>query len=437
MNKTATTLCLATCALTLGLGSWFARAESDGAERVFRDARDWTVHIRNSVDQSFVEDEQGYFEGAGFVVDAARGWVVTNAHVASRSYSQVQLSFRSGPTLPAKRLYVDPYLDLAVLGYDPAKRGPAQAEPSLACDRVPDVGHPVGAFGHPYGMRYTGTRGIVSAVTSRYGADLLQTDAPINAGNSGGPLISLETGKVVGISAASLDGEGVEGLNFAVPMPSVCRVVELLRAGRDPSPPENRVDFALDDTGDSTLYVGRNRLPAGSIDLRPGDEILSVGASDTRITSPTQLLDTLRGNGGVATLKITRAGKPMTLTGNWPLAPSITKRQAIWFSGVMFAEVGPRIAEHMAERPALMVHHVEAGSLAQAADLMPYDMLISADGVRVDSLDALRTVLQKAQAEQRPVSLLLARFGGDESSEDLLIYLRRAMEVQEVVGVGR
>ena len=60
----------------------------------------------------------------------------------------------------------------------------------------------------------------------------------------------------------------------------------------------------------------------------------------------------------------------------------------------------------------------------------------SADGVRVDSLDALRTVLQKAQAEQRPVTLLLARFGGDESSEDLLIYLRRAVEVQEVVGVG-
>ena len=74
----------------------------------------------------------------------------------------------------------------------------------MDCGTIPAVGHPVGAFGHPEDLRFTGTRGIISGFTSKFGEDRLQTDAPINPGNSGGPLISLETGKVVGINTDQL-----------------------------------------------------------------------------------------------------------------------------------------------------------------------------------------------------------------------------------------
>jgi len=65
-------------------------------------------------------------------------------------------------------------------------------------------------------------------VTTRLGSNMLQTDAPINEGNSGGPLISLETGKVVGVNTAKIKEESVEGLSFAVPIPYACTIIELL-----------------------------------------------------------------------------------------------------------------------------------------------------------------------------------------------------------------
>ena len=91
-----------------------------------------------------------------------------------------------------------------------APTAPHVNAPTLDCGTMPPVAHSVGAFGHPWGFRFTGTRGITSAVTTRLGPNMLQTDAPINEGNSGGPLISLETGKVVGINTAKIKEESVE-----------------------------------------------------------------------------------------------------------------------------------------------------------------------------------------------------------------------------------
>jgi S1-C subfamily serine protease len=175
------------------------------AEAAFRAAKDWTVRVQAELPVPFVEDEAGAFEG--------------------------------GKLVPATRLYVDPQLDVAVISYEPSQLKQPPPEPVLECDALPPVGHPVGAFGHPWGFRFTGTRGIASAVSSRFGADMLQTDAPINAGNSGGPLLSLETGRVVGISTAKIADEQVEGLSFAVPMPYACTLLRILQAGSDPSPP--------------------------------------------------------------------------------------------------------------------------------------------------------------------------------------------------------
>lgn len=83
-----------------------------------------------------------------------------------------------------------PYLDLAVLKLAEEQRAGLEAA-RLDCGELPPVGRPVGAFGHPWGLTYTATRGIVSGVTAQFEGELLQIDAPINGGNSGGPLLSL------------------------------------------------------------------------------------------------------------------------------------------------------------------------------------------------------------------------------------------------------
>ncbi|HEX9208718.1 MAG TPA: trypsin-like peptidase domain-containing protein [Steroidobacteraceae bacterium] len=411
-----------------------AGAQSPG-EAAFRAAADWTVQIRTSVSRPFIEDEQGSWLGAGLLVDAERGWILTNAHVAGRSYGKIMLAFRDGRALPAQRLYVDPYVDLAVISFQPTSAQRQIRTPTLNCGALPPVGHPVGAFGHPWGFRFTATRGITSAVSTRLGTTMLQTDAPINEGNSGGPLISLETGQVVGINAAKIKEESVEGLSFAVPMSYGCTILDRLRQGRDPSPPMRLVDFAHDEDDEQTMVVARSRLPAGSLDLRSGDEILGLGTSTQAITTESDLMDALRGELGAISLKVRRDGRDVEIKGRWPAAPSVTAREGLWMSGALVAEAEPLTAGQIAEHPALMVHHVESGSEAEAAGLQDYDLVLSADGAPVDSLPLLLERAQRARSAGRPLALMLLRIGSDMTDE-FFRHEQRQLPIEDLEHIG-
>lgn len=420
--------------LVLFLGASPAFASAAG-EDVFAAASHWTVQVRTAVDRPFVEDSQGSFMGAGLVIDARRGWVLTNAHVSSYSYSRMTVAFRGQHPVPAERVYVDPFLDLAIIAYDPRSLAVQPPEPALDCRAIPAVGHPVGAFGHPWGFRFTGTRGIASAVTFRLGAAMLQTDAPINNGNSGGPLISLETGRVVGINAATIRKDRAEGLNFAVPMPYACTIIALLRDGRDPSPPAALVDFAADANGDQLLLVARSRLPVDSVGLQAGDRLLAVGGDAVPLESKTDLFDALRGNLDHVVLKVERDGHPLTLRGSWPAAPRITERRALWIAGAMFADAEPLAAGHLAGGPRLMVHHIEPGSVAEGIGMRVLDLLVSVDGEAVDSLGSLARLADAAAREGRELDLLLLRLA-PESEQKLLAYESRLLGVASVEEVG-
>jgi S1-C subfamily serine protease len=151
---------------------------ADG-EAVFHQAEQYTVRVRPSIKLPFESDEQGTFSGAGFVVDSRRGWILTNAHVAGRSPSTIQIAFKDRDYRQATKLYVDPLLDLAVLSLDPSGIPSGTTAATLDCEEAPPVGHPVGAYGHPWGLPFTGTRGIVSGVADQKSTEMLQTDAPI------------------------------------------------------------------------------------------------------------------------------------------------------------------------------------------------------------------------------------------------------------------
>ena len=212
--------------------------------------------------------EQRRASGSGVVVDAA-GFVVTNYHVVQGARRiQVVLGARvegqsivrpRGRTLDAEVAGVDEETDLALLKVNGATLAPLALGDS---DRL-RAGQLVFAFGSPLGLDNTVTMGVVSAVGRQLEADdpmvYIQTDAPINPGSSGGPLVNA-AGQLVGINTLLLtQGGGNEGLGFAAPSNIVKTVYEQLKAhGRVKRGDDRRRD-SVDHPGDGA----RARAAAG------------------------------------------------------------------------------------------------------------------------------------------------------------------------------
>ncbi|MDW8337702.1 MAG: trypsin-like peptidase domain-containing protein [Thermoleophilia bacterium] len=176
--------------------------------------------------------------GSGFVIDKA-GHIVTNYHVV-RGAGQIRVSFSNRDTVEARIVGTDPSTDLAVLQVD-ADATALTPLPLGDSDEV-RVGDPVVAIGNPFGLTRTVTAGIVSAVQRLITAPnqlvidhVIQTDAPINRGNSGGPLLNAR-GQVIGVNTQIETGgltEGNVGIGFAVPSNTVKEVVaQILKTGR-------------------------------------------------------------------------------------------------------------------------------------------------------------------------------------------------------------
>ena len=177
--------------------------------------------------------------GSGFVIDKA-GRIVTNYHVVAGA-RKVEVSFSNSDNMKAKIVGSDPSTDLAVLQVDARSR--ALTPLTLGnSDRV-RVGDAVVAIGNPLGYDRSVTAGIVSAVQraitapNQYPIDhVIQTDAPINHGNSGGPLID-SRGEVIGVNAQIATGnsgsDGNIGIGFAIPVNTVKTVVaQLIKTGK-------------------------------------------------------------------------------------------------------------------------------------------------------------------------------------------------------------
>jgi putative serine protease PepD len=176
--------------------------------------------------------------GSGFVIDRA-GHLATNYHVV-RGASAIQVSFSNNERYRAKLVGSDPSTDIAVLKVDvPASA--LKALPLGNSDAV-RVGDQVIAIGNPFGLDRSVTAGIVSAVQRRIEAPdnlsiahVIQTDAALNHGNSGGPLLNAQ-GEVVGVNAqieTGGAGDGNVGIGFAIPINTVKNVVaQLIKHGK-------------------------------------------------------------------------------------------------------------------------------------------------------------------------------------------------------------
>ncbi|HET7201424.1 MAG TPA: trypsin-like peptidase domain-containing protein [Burkholderiales bacterium] len=286
----------------------------------------WTRNVR-SIPQG---------TGSGFFWDG-QGDIVTNYHVISGA-SEARVRLNDGRDYPATLVGASPFHDIAVLRI----KVPSNRPPPLPLGTSHDlrVGQSVYAIGNPFGLDWTLTTGIVSALDRALDNDdgttiehLIQTDAAINPGNSGGPLLD-SAGRLIGMNTAIYSPSGASaGIGFAVPIDIVNRVAPALIARGRYAPPSLgiEIDQDLNDLLSERLNVEGVFVlklvpngPAAAAGLRaarvergnvlvPGDVIVSVGGKPVSTVSKLQArLDDFN-PGDRVSLGVLRGEKRMTL----------------------------------------------------------------------------------------------------------------------------
>jgi len=262
-----------------------------------------------------VEITAGQGQGSGFVSDD-NGNVITNQHVVGGG-GPFKVTFWNGKTYDASLVGTDASTDLAVIKVDaPASMiHPLQLGDSAALQ----VGDGVVAIGSPFGLQETVTSGIVSALhrtitsPSNYTiSDSIQTDAAINHGNSGGPLLN-SNGQVVGVnSQIRSDSGGNEGVGFAIPSNTVRNVAtQLIATGKAE---HAFLGVSIDSTASNALIAGvRPDTPAAKAGLKKGDVVTSLGGK--KISNPDELASVINGfkPGDSVALTYQRDGKSHTV----------------------------------------------------------------------------------------------------------------------------
>jgi S1-C subfamily serine protease len=294
--------------------------------------------------------------GSGVIIDK-QGFILTNYHVVSGA-DTLEVTLPDGSALPATVVGTDPGSDLAVISIDPPAGGLTAAH--LGDSDQLKVGDSVYAIGNPFGLEDTFTAGVVSAVGRTYSSDsgtrplrnLIQTDAAVNPGNSGGPLADCH-GDVIGINTLleNPTGQSVNvGIAFAVSINTAKHSLNDLTAGKTVSHPWLGIagreltpalaqDLNLSVTKGVYVVTVANNSPAERAGLVPafasetqaqndttlppgGDVILAVdGNSVTDVDQLANYLDSQKRAGDTVTLTVLRNGQETAIDatlGEWP-----------------------------------------------------------------------------------------------------------------------
>lgn len=260
------------------------------------------VHAQTTDSGSDIIDSSG----SGFILDMD-GHIVTNSHVV-RDAQEILVTFADGYVTSAELMGNDDYSDLAVIKVDPTSAPLVPAE--LGDSNTLQVGQRVIAIGNPFGLDGSMTVGIVSALGrslpsaqlldpsySRYSnPSIIQVDAAVNPGNSGGPLLN-SYGQVIGINTAiRTENGGFQGIAFAVPVNTVKRIVpQLIATGHAQyswlgiSSPETDGGYSVAALADEMHFPVRSGIlvslvtagsPAERAGLQPGTEVKTVRGID-------------------------------------------------------------------------------------------------------------------------------------------------------------
>lgn len=360
--------------------------------------------------------------GSGVIVDG-KGYVVTNNHVVAGA-DQIIVALADRREYPAKLVFAEPRLDLALLQIDP--KGAALPVAKLGDSDRAQVGDLVLAIGNPFGVGQTVTQGIVSA-TARTGIGVsdaqffIQTDAAINQGNSGGALAAMN-GEVIGINSAILTGGqngGSIGLGFAIPSNMVKIFLRGAGSGKLVTSWIGVEGEPL--TGDSAEQAGLSRptgmlvtgvspaSPAARAGLKPGDIVYAIDGKEVPDPSALRYLISTQPVGDEVTLTVVRDGTANNLRMQLVAPPEMPARQLTQLpngnilAGVSIANLSPALAQELGaglpERGVVVVQVPQGAPAARTGFPRPGDIVESVNGQRVERVDDVAGALRVSDGQ--------------------------------------
>jgi len=365
--------------------------------------------------------------GSGFII-SKDGYVVTNAHVIDDSQN-VAVELEDKRELKAKVIGVDKLSDIALLKVEASDLPFVELGDS---DKL-DVGQWVVAIGTPFGLDYTATQGIVSALSRSLPKDtyvpFIQTDAAVNPGNSGGPLFDLD-GQVVGVNSQIYSRSGgYMGVSFAIPSNIVKNVTDQLKEngsvsrgwlgvgiqGIDKKLAES---LGMSNSKGSLITSVNPDSPADKAGLQAGDVITQFASKSVDEVSD---LPVIVGNtpiGAKVEVAFIRAGKNKTLDVTVEKLKSKDDKPVI--AAVEKGSLGVAVSNLTDEEKAdfknknegVKVEQVMADSAAEAAGLRSGDIILQVGGKSIGSPEKLKSTIQQADGD-KPLAILLKR--GDQS----------------------
>jgi len=354
--------------------------------------------------------------GSGVVVDAAKGYVITNHHVVEQA-DTIKVRLNDDRVLEAKLIGSDADSDLALLQI---KADGIRALPLADSERM-QIGDFVVAIGNPFGIGQTVTSGIVSAL-GRTGLgnkyeNFIQTDASINPGNSGGALVNLK-GELVGINSQIVSPSRTSaGIGFAIPSNQVKFVLNELIAhgavqrGRigisstQEISPELAKAFGLPNTRGAVISQVVAGSPAATAGLKVADIILEANGHEVRDFSQLRNMLGLMKVGDKVDLKILRDGKPRNVA---VIIGKATEQVAAGgkyhpkLAGATFAPVDEsNTPEGMEEGDArgVLVQRIQPRSPAARLGLRQNDIIIGVNRKRIESTDDFEKLAGASEKE--------------------------------------
>ena len=381
--------------------------------------------------------------GSGVVV-TSDGYILTNNHVIDAA-DDIRVEFTDGRSFKAKLVGADKPSDLALLKIEQT----GLATLPLGNSDAVQVGDVVLAVGNPLGIGQTVTMGIISAKGRSTGTgdgsyeDFLQTDAPINHGNSGGALVSMK-GELVGINSQIVSpGDGNIGIGFAIPANMARHVLDQLKSdGRvrrsqlgvtvQPVTSEMAESLGLKEVGGAIVSSVSSGSAAERAGVKRGDVIKSFNGQ------PVHDFNALRNRvadvtpGSSASVVVVRDGSEKTLSVK--LDEAAVSREARERTesgsddkaalGVAVAPLSPELASRAGlgrDAHGVVVQQVNPDGRAADAGIQAGDIILEVNRQPVKSVDDLRAAV--GRASEKPTLLLVRRSAGDEG-RDLFVTVR-------------
>lgn len=382
--------------------------------------------------------------GSGFIIDAAKGYVVTNNHVI-KDAEEVRITLHDDTTLDAKILAKDEKTDLALLQVEPNPK--LKAVPFGNSDSM-RVGDWVLTIGNPFGLGGTVTSGIISARQRNINAgpydDFLQTDASINRGNSGGPMFNLK-GEVIGINTAIFSPSGGSvGIGFAIPSNLAKNVIDqLIKFGKtrrgwlgiriQTVTPEIAETLNLPNPHGALVASITAGGPAVKAGLKAGDVVLAFNGQELNAMHQLPRLVAETEIGSTATLKIWRNGKiietkievgelekaeeegKLSLNDEPKTKKGGTTSKIAEKLGFQFSTLTPALRDNFeipANAKGVVVTSVNPSSQAAEQSLTEGDVIVEINQTPITDEDGAEKALEAAQKSGKKSVLLLVDYQG-------------------------